>query len=353
MSREQYKYKGKGLDVGTSFVRSAERSGQEVVFRTERTAFVDVDQNDFTESMLAMADMEYVKSGNDVFIVGDKALEFANISDRNARRPLRSGLISPVETEALPMIEMIVSRVAGAARQSGEPLYYSIPGEPIDAEVNLTYHNRTLQSMMRKLGYDAKPINEGLAVIFAELGGEERLTGIGMSFGGGMVNTCFAYRSIPLMSFSLARAGDWIDEKTSLAVGEHASYVCAVKEEGLDLTRSESMGKIENALAIAYDDLVGYVARVLTKEVGKMVNMPKLSEPLPVVIAGGTATPRGFTERFKQALKTQDFPLEIARVRLAQDTFGAVARGALVAAQAENGGAEVKSAEERSDWNEN
>ena len=67
----------------------------------------------------------------------------------------------------------------------------------------------------------------------------------------------------------------------------------------------------------------------------------------------GISTPRGFTELFKQALKAQDFPLEIARVRLAQDTFGAVARGALVAAQAENGGAEVESVEKRSDWNEN
>ena len=97
-------YFGQGLDVGTSFVRSAERGGQEVVFRSERTAFVSVDQTDFTESMLAMADMEYVKSGDDIFIVGNAAMEFANVSYQNVRRPLRNGLISPSESEALPMI---------------------------------------------------------------------------------------------------------------------------------------------------------------------------------------------------------------------------------------------------------
>ena len=332
--RETYRYFGKGLDVGTSFVRSAEHGGQEVVFRSERAAFVSVDQTDFTESMLAMADVEYVKSGNDIFIVGNAAMEFANVSYQNVRRPLRNGLISPSESEALPMIEMIVSRMILAARQSGESLYYSVPGEPLDTEVNLGYHKKTLQSMIQKLGYNAKPINEGLAVVFAELGGDEHFTGIGMSFGGGMVNVCFAYRSLPLLMFSITRSGDWIDERAAMAVGENASYVCSIKEKGLDLTQSDGLSKIPSALGIAYDELIHSVAATLTKQVGKMMNIPRLAEPLPVVLSGGTATPRGFTERFKQALRSENFPLEIARVKLAEDPFGSVARGAMIAAQA-------------------
>jgi hypothetical protein len=343
--------------VGTSFVRSAERIGQEVLFRSERTAFVGVDQTDFTESMLELADMEYVKSGEDIYIVGSAALDFANVSSQNMRRPLRSGLISPSEAEALPMVEMIISRVAGAARQSGEALYYSIPGEPIETEINLAYHRKTLQSMLRTLGYDAKPINEGLAVVFAELGGDEHFTGIGMSFGGGMVNVCFAYRSLPLMTFSVPRSGDWIDEKAAMAVGEHSSYVCAIKEDGLDLTRTEGLSRIENALVIAYDELIQSVAVAVTREVGKMMNIPKLSEALPVIISGGTATPRGFTERFKKALADEKFPLEIARVKLAKDPFGSVARGAMIAAQVGEGfqkeaaeSSSAASSEDRGDW---
>ena len=184
MSIERSRYFGKGLDVGTSFVRSAERSGQEVVFRAERNAFASVDQSDFTESMLAMADMECVKSGDDIFIVGNAAMEFANVSDQNVRRPLRNGLISPSESEALPMIEMIVSRMIGPAGSLASRSTTRFLGEPLDAEVNLGYHKKTLQSVLQKLGYNAKPINEGLAVVFAELGGDEHFTGIGMSFGG-------------------------------------------------------------------------------------------------------------------------------------------------------------------------
>ena len=192
MARERRRYFGRGLDVGTSFVRCAEMQGQETVSRSERSAFIDLDQDDFTEGMLGMAKLEYVKNGDKLQILGNEALEFASISNKEARRPLRKGMISPSEDEAIPMIERIIRGVAGEARQAGEPLYFSVPGEPLDAEVNLAYHEKTIQGILRKLGYHPKPINEGLAVIFSELG-DEQYTGIGMSFGGGMVNVSFLF----------------------------------------------------------------------------------------------------------------------------------------------------------------
>jgi hypothetical protein len=328
---------GKGLDVGTSFLRCAERSGQDVVFRSERSAFIDLDKKDFTESMLELADMEYVRVGEEIYVVGEAAVEFANLSERKLRRPLKSGLISASEHRAIPIVEVMLSRLVGASRQPSECLYYSIPGEPLDAQVNLPYHTKTLQSILRKLGYSAEPINEGLAVVFAELGREEHFTGIGVSFGGGMVNVCFAHRSIPLLTFSIARSGDWIDEQAALAVGENPSYVCSIKEQGLDLSDPDTLPGIPNALAIAYLELIGYVARTLTKEVEKMVKIPRNAEAIPVVIAGGTATPRRFADRLTDALRAEKFPLEITRVRLARDPFGCVARGAMIAAQLKEG----------------
>ncbi len=244
--------------MGTSFVRCAEMQGQEIVARVERSAFIDLDQSDFTEGMLGMAKLDYIKSGNKLRIVGNEAMDFASISDREARRPLSTGIISPSEDEAIPMIERIIRSVAGEARQAGESLYFSVPGEPLDAEVNLAYHEKTILGILRKLGYYPKPINEGLAVIFSELA-EEQYSGIGMSFGGGMVNVCFAFRSIPLLTFSLARGGDWIDRKAAIAVGDNASRACAIKESKLDLSKSDSDSEVLNALSIAYDELIAYV----------------------------------------------------------------------------------------------
>ncbi len=331
----------KGMDVGTSFVRSCERQGQEIVSHSERNAFIDVDRLDFTEAMLTRAQVEYVKSGDQLYIVGNKAMEFANISNRDSRRPLSSGIISPSEKEALPMIEMIIKGVLGPPGQTGGPLYYSVPGAPLDAEANLVYHERTLQVILRKLGYTPKPINEGLAVIFSELG-DFRFTGIGLSFGGGLVNVCFGFRSIPVLTFSLAMAGDWIDQKAALAVGEKASLICAIKESSLDLSKGEGLSKIESALSICYDKVIGYVIDKLKTEIVKTIKIPQLPEPIPIILGGGTASPKGFAERFTQALREINFPLEVGEVRMAKDPFSCVALGALVAAEAEEGGKREK-----------
>ena len=334
---------GKGLDVGTSFVRAAERRERVVIYRTERNAFIDIGRHDFTATMLTRSGVEYVRSGDQLYIVGTKAMEFANLLTRDARRPLSSGIISPSEKEALPMIEMIVKAVGGSPKQDGEILYYSVPGPPLDSEANLVYHEKTLQSILRKMGYTAKPINEGLAVVFSEISAQ-RFTGIGLSFGGGMVNVCFAFRSIPVLAFSLAMAGDWIDQKAALAVGETASLICAIKESSLDLSKREGLSQVENALSICYDKLIGYVLENLRNEMAKAIRAPKLLEPLPVILGGGTASPRGFADRFTQPLREGGFPFEIGEVRMAKDPLNCVATGALIAAQAEEEG---KAAEER------
>lgn len=337
MDRDRLPEFGKGLDVGTSFVRFGERQGQETVFRSERNAFIDVDRYGFTEAMLTLAQVEYVKNEDQFYIVGNRAMEFANISNRDARRPFRNGIISPSEKEALPMIEVIIRAVVGKPMKEGEPLYYSVPGPLLDAEANLMYHEKTLQGMLEKLGYAPKVINEGLAVIFSELA-DQRFTGIGMSFGGGMVNVCFAFRSIPILTFSLTMAGDWIDEKAAMAVGEKPSLICSIKESTLDLSKREGLSKIDTALSICYDRLIEYVLEKLANEIAKTVKTPRLPEPLTIILGGGTASPNGFAERFTHALRERNFPLEIGEVRTAKDPFTCVATGALVAAQAEGEG---------------
>jgi hypothetical protein len=328
---------GKGLDVGTSFVRAAEQREREIIYRTERNAFIDIDRHHFTGTMLTRSGVEYVISEDQLHIVGTKAMEFANMLARDARRPLSSGIISPSEKEALPMIEMIMKAVVGSPKQAGETLYYSVPGAPLDSEAGLVYHEKTLQSILNKMGYTAKPINEGLAVVFSELA-SQRFTGLGLSFGGGMVNVCIAYRSIPVLTFSLTVAGDWIDQKAALAVGEKASLVCSIKESSLDLSKGEGRSKIEDALSICYDKLIGYVLENLRNEIAKAIRAPKLLEPFPVILAGGTASPRGFAERFIQALREGGFPVEIGEIRMAKDPLNCVATGALIAAQADEEG---------------
>lgn len=346
MARDSVQDFGKGLDVGTSFVRFAERQGQDIMLRSERNAFIDVQRHGFTEAMLTRAQVEYAKDADHLYIVGNKAMQFANVLGRDARRPMSSGIISPSEKEALPMIELIVKGVVGTPRYQGETLYYSMPGPPLDAEANLVYHEKILQSLLQKFGYAPRSINEGLAMVFSELA-DHRFTGVGISFGGGMVNVCFAFLSVPVLTFSLTTAGDWIDQQAAMAVGETASHVCSVKEAVLDLTKSQGLSKIEVALSICYDKLMRYVLDSVSTEFAKRVRLPGISEPLPIVLGGGTASPQGFLDRFAEALRQTSLPVEMGPARMAKDPLNSVATGALIAAQAEERGRQTDEPSQR------
>ncbi|MDI6779434.1 MAG: hypothetical protein QME25_04480 [Bacteroidota bacterium] len=237
--------KGKGVDIGTMFVKCAQKESDEIVFRSQRNAFFEVEYTDFTKKILDNSRVKYIIKEDKLYVVGDESLQFANMFNKETRRPLSKGVISPTEKEALPMMELLIKSVVGEPTYKGEIVYFSVPGEPLDADFNILYHIKMIEGFLKTLGYTPKPINEGHAIILSELA-EEDFTGIGLSFGGGMVNVCLSFMSLPIFKFSVAKAGDWIDQQVAMAVDETASRVSAIKESSLDLSKEGVLSKIEN-----------------------------------------------------------------------------------------------------------
>jgi len=324
----------KGLDVGTAFLYSAQKSGSEVVFKKERNAFFDLEHSNFTEDILKKSNVKYALKGNRLYIVGEDAIKFANVFSKNTRRPFKNGVISPQEEDALPVIELLIKSIVGTPRSKEELIYYSIPGPPIDANFDIIYHQNIIKRFLENWGYKAKPINEGLAVIFSELS-KENFTGIGISLGGGMANVCFAVMAVPVFTFSIARAGDWIDEQVARVTNETVSKITAIKEANLNLNLAKnSSDKIEQALYIYYNHLIEYILEQIKNELEKNPK-PKLDKPVPIVLSGGTASPKGVLPMFKAGLQKTKLPLEIGEVKLAPHPLFSVAKGALIAGIAE------------------
>jgi hypothetical protein len=73
----------------------------------------------------------------------------------------------------------------------------------------------------------------------------------------------------------------------------------------------------------------------LRRAISRAEKLPKTERALPIVLAGGTARPKGFRELFERALRARSFPIEVAEVRTASDPFTATARGAHIAAMFE------------------
>jgi actin-like ATPase involved in cell morphogenesis len=333
---EEETKKGKGADIGTMFVKCAQTEGEEIVFRSQRNAFFEVEHIGITKKVFDDHKVKYVIKEDKLYVVGDEALQFANMFNKEARRPLSKGVISPTEKEALPMVELLIKSVVGESLHShrGEIVYFSVPGNPLDAEFDIIYHTKTIEGFLKTLGYTPKPINEGHAVILSELAGED-FTGIGISFGAGMINVCLSFMSVPIFKFSLIQAGDWIDQQVATAVNEAASRVSEIKESSLDLSKEDGVDKIERALSIYYNHLIEYVIENTKQEFIKEVGTPRITKPMSIILSGGTSLPNGFSQRFKQILDRLKMPFPVGEVRMAAQPLSSVVKGALIAASAD------------------
>ncbi|MFQ6056743.1 MAG: hypothetical protein ACE5J3_12265, partial [Methanosarcinales archaeon] len=150
-----------------------------------------------------------------------------------------------------------------------------------------------------------------------------------------MTNVALGYYATPVLSFSLARGGDWIDQQAARATGLSVERICTIKEKNFKLSYVTEMGSPEGALAVYHNNLISYVINYLKREIAKGITTPDIS--VPVVLAGGTAMPAGFTDQFRKQLHETDLPINISRVILAKDPLFSVARGCLIAATTEEG----------------
>ncbi len=320
-----------GLDVGTSRLVLASGGAERIKATAELNAFITVPFSKFTESILKQNKVTYqVNGGSALQVFGNEAERFANVFNTEVRRPMLNGTLNPTEEYSLPVMHAIIQLLVRKTK-NGENLRFSVPGPPRDLVApDLVYHEAMLKNLLCSMGYNARAINEGLAVVFAELE-RENFSGIGISCGGGMTNLCLGFMSLPVMTFSIAKAGDYIDRSVASVTGEVPTRIRVIKEESLDLSRPPR-NKYESALHVYYDDMIVSLVEGLRNALAETKNLPRIDKAIPIVLSGGTAKPKGFLERFRHAIERDGFPLAISEIRMAADPLTATARGCLIAA---------------------
>ena len=325
--------KGVGLDIGTmNLVSSKVGAKKEIKIRRMRDLFIDLPST--AKKMLKLGDVSYIESGDYLLVLGDEAMEVANMFGREGRRPLKSGLVSPDEIDSLNVLGHMVKDVLGKPSHEGEHCYFSIPAVPVDVQRDVVYHKGVFTRIVQECGYTAHPANEAMAIVFSETA-KEGFSGIGISFGSGMTNIALAINTIEGLSFSVARGGDWIDQGAARSVGGTASKMCAIKEKGIDL--NDPKNREEEAISFYYKALIEYALDNIAQQFVMKGGHLTLNNPLPIVVAGGTSLVGGFMEFFEEVFETKKkrFPIEISEVRHASDPFHAVSKGLLVLAQQE------------------
>ncbi len=323
-----------GLDIGTSNIVAAQNKADHIDVVKQLNAFFTMPKSKFAETILTNNEVLYYESGGLFYIFGFPAEVFANMFSTNTRRPMKAGLLSPQEPEALRVIEAVTNTLIEKPRHFGEMLCFGIPGEPVGRSGEVIYHESVIKQYLGRLGYTPLSINEAMAIVLAELS-SENYTGIGISMGGGMCNVCLSYLSYPVITFSLQIAGDYIDQMVGRAVGEPATKIKTIKQDSLDLSKNPN-DRITTALHIFYDELIFKLLDSLQRVLNASDQIPKIAYPIPIVLSGGTAMVPGCQDKFAKALPNFKLPVEISGVQLAKDPLHTTAKGALIMAMTES-----------------
>ena len=318
-----------GLDVGTSRICLASRNDDGFSYDTQLNAFVTIPYSKMTEGVLKRAEIPHTATATEIVVHGNESDKFADLLNVETRRTMSKGLLNSNEPDSLRMIRQILGSMLSTS-EGKHKVCFTVPAPPLGAEDNLTYHEATLKRTIEDLGHDSRSINEGLAVVYAELE-SSNYTGIGISCGGGLCNVCLSYLSMPVLSFSVPKAGDYIDQSAAAITGERANRIRIMKEESFHLN-GHFEEKTFQVLGVYYDEMIQSLVSGIKETFQNAKNKPKFGKAIPLVLSGGTALPKGFRDRFEKILRESDLPIALSEVRMSADPLHASARGALVAA---------------------
>ena len=319
-----------GLDIGTSRIVVARNGEKKCQYDAQLNAFLTIPYSKLAESLLQREEVFHEVQGSDIVVAGDEARKFAEIFHVETRRPMANGVLNPNEPHSLAVIRRIIGKLLGPAAAEGQKVFFSVPAPVDEADGGIAYHEASMRQILTDLGYAPTPIQEGLAVVFGELAASN-FTGIAVSCGSGLCNACLAVLSVPVLSFSVPNAGDFIDCQAAAVTGDLATRLRVQKEQTFRLNGLTS-DRIHNALNVYYQEVIGNLTGTLRSHISATQRLPKLDQAVPLVLSGGTAMPKGFLEQFTTALRAQDFPVRVSEVRLSTDPLNSTARGALMAA---------------------
>lgn len=334
----------KGFDCGTFNLVCCDRKGEnEFSYKREVNAFLQMPlDNRFVFNMMKNAGVPLIEQpeANVAYALGEAAVNMAyTMTQIELKRPMKDGCLNPRERHAQQIMNVMCHSLIGEIDEDNTTLYYSVPANAINQETDADYHSKVLEAMFRSYrsekGFklDPHPINEALALVYAELG-NKAWTGFGVSAGAGMVNVCYAMYGAPIFQFAIVNSGDWIDKMASKAIGEETTTYVNREKMHADLTVENPDTLVQRAIKTQYEIMIQHTVSGIKKGIEEAGNKARSEKPIDVVVAGGTSMPKGFDTLFRKMLEQAKITnFNLGEVIRPQDPLYSVARGCLIAAE--------------------
>lgn len=319
-----------GLDVGTSRIVVARSADKKYQYESQLNAFLTMPYSPLAESLLVRENVFHERRGEEIVVAGNDAAKFAEVFHVETRRPMANGVLNPREPHSLGVVRSIITKLLGKANGDGQKAFFSVPAPVEGTDAGISYHSASIGQLLTDLGYVPTPITEGLAVVFGELA-DTNFSGIGISCGSGLCNVCMAVLSVPVIAFSVPKAGDFIDTQAAIVTGDRAIRMRMHKEQAFHLNGLVG-DRVHDALNVYYQEVLVNLVQTLRTQISATQRLPHFEHAIPLVLSGGTAIPRGFLDHFVRILRSNELPVKLSEVRVSADPLNSTARGALMAA---------------------
>lgn len=319
-----------GFDIGSHNVVCARRGeGTKIRYKSQINSFVALPLYGKEYSTALSSKEPLIERDNTAYLIGQSAIDLHFSGGFELRRPIVEGSLNPNEPNSYKVLYNICSGLMGKFGEK-ETICYSVPSKIIDRNTDVNLQKNLLYQFFKSYRVENKiifpiHISQGLAVIYAELGLQQR-TGIGISFGADLISFCYSVFGTEVVGFSLPVAGNSIDKKVSEAAKVPLDVV-QKRKHSINLSTS-AIDPVDKLLQSHYGLLIDEFLSVVKQETRNITS----TQPLDVIIAGGTTSPEGFVDLFKGAILKMKLTFPVGEVRRASDYNYTVARGCLVAA---------------------
>jgi len=355
-----------GLDIGTkTIVVSYKDSKNKINYLSEINGYWIFEiATPFIENMLndpnkirqdgTKRPARWIKIGNKILVLGRDAEEFAYAKNDTLLRPMAEGGVGYEEDGMMALSAIIQGLLNMAENDIGKTeeelkVCYCTTANAINKDLNISYHERVVDMILDK--YESKTklsksrIKESHAIV---LDMSQDGTGIGISWGAGTVTVSFVMQGLEQYSFSVVGAGDWIDEQVAMRYGydkdlyktrkkkaqETPTTVCRRKLD-IDLTPGTMPSdRVGVDIVLHYDVLISDVINNIINGFIENQSQARIDDNVSIYMAGGTSSPKGFTERVKAKFDSlEDKPFTIKEIIKSQKPLYSVASGCYKASE--------------------
>lgn len=331
-----------GLDLGAQSFRSVRRrSGQLHAFQS-RSAYSVLPDSPAQRRILEQSGIPYALCEGYLVLIGVAALEHCRLFQVPCISLLPGGEVPSDDPLARQILATLVQHHVPRSQEEGEICCYIPPAaSTTEGNTDAEFFTR----LIRLQGFRPLRLAAGMALVLAELV-DDSFTGIGCSFGAASCDFTLSYQGIEIVSCSIPRGGDWIDEHFARQTQSYCwdpygnrlldlEKVAALKE-AFDGSIVHPVGPEEKLLSRIYAELLtGVIQEAALHFAGcKQIAHPR--GPIQVVCSGGTAQIPGFHDLVSLVFREVSFPVAIREIRLSDPSPYVVARGCLINADLES-----------------